>query len=49
VFESEEEIRAFHGELSVPLPENNRIRLALENDKVIFVPATRAGLLGILP
>lgn len=49
VFESEEEIRAFHKGLSEPLPENSRTRLALGNDKVIFVPATRAGLLGILP
>jgi hypothetical protein len=49
VFESAEEIRAFQEELSVPSHEDSRIRLALENDKVIFVPATRAGLSGILP
>jgi len=49
VFGASEEIAKFQKELSVPGAESSRIRLALANDKVIFVPATRAGLLGILP
>jgi hypothetical protein len=49
VFESEAELGKFRGELAVPGFENNRIRLALDNDLLVFVVATKGSLGGILP
>ncbi len=48
-FESKEELEAFAEETASPGPENSRIRLALGNDKLVFVVASRGGLGGILP
>jgi len=49
VFESSEELEKFMGELAEIGFENNRIRLALDNDLLVFVVASRGGLGGILP
>jgi len=48
-FESGEELAKFQRELFVPGPQSSRIRLALENDKVIFVVASHQGLGSVLP
>ena len=49
VFESREELGEFIDGLAAPGFENSRIRLALDNDKVVFVVASRNGIGGILP
>jgi len=49
MFESQEELDDFNSELSLPSFENSRIRLALGNGLLVFVIASRSGLLGILP
>ena len=49
IFESKEELRKFNDELSTPGFENSRIRLALDNDLLVFVVASRNSLGGILP
>jgi len=49
IFENKEELEEFIEELAAPGFENNRIRLALDNDKLVFVVASRNGLGGILP
>ena len=49
IFESKEELEEFISELSLPDFENIRIRLASDNDKVVFVVASRNGIGGILP
>ena len=49
VFESKEALEKFQEELAVPGFENNRIRLALGNDLLVFVVASRGSLGGILP
>ena len=49
IFESKEELEKFNEELSAPGFENSRIRLALDNDLLVFVIASKNGLGGILP
>jgi hypothetical protein len=49
IFESKEELEKFIEELAAPDFENSRIRLALDNDLLVFVVASRGGLGGILP
>ncbi|MFA6328627.1 MAG: hypothetical protein WCY41_04225 [Candidatus Micrarchaeia archaeon] len=49
VFESREELEKFMEGLAEPCPENSRILLALDNDMLVFVAASRSGLGGILP
>jgi len=49
IFESKEELEQIMEELAAPDFENSRIRLALDNDKLVFVVASRGGLGGILP
>ena len=49
IFESNEELEKFIDELAAPGFENNRIRLASDNDKIVFVVASRGSLGGILP
>jgi len=49
VFESKEELEKFQEELAVPGFENSRIRLALDNDLLVFTVASRGSLGSILP
>jgi len=49
MFESREELDKFIEELSAPGFENTRIRLALDNDLLVFVVANRNDIEGILP
>jgi len=49
VFESREELDKFQEELAAPGFESNRIRLALDNDLLVFAVASRGSLGGILP
>ncbi|MCX6771977.1 MAG: hypothetical protein NTX79_08070 [Candidatus Micrarchaeota archaeon] len=49
IFESNEELEKFTEELAAPGFENSRIRLASDNDKIVFVVASRGSLGGILP
>ena len=48
-FESKEELENLMDGLSAPSVENTRIRLALDNDLLVFVVASKSGLGGILP
>ncbi|MFA6907891.1 MAG: hypothetical protein WC263_03615, partial [Candidatus Micrarchaeia archaeon] len=49
VFESKEELEKFREELASPGAENSRVHLALGNDLLVFVVASKSGLLGVLP